>query len=76
MQQPGTLRLPVRPDPLIKPDLRQGRRVKVQVAVLFTPAGVNVNAPETQFKRVVLRIESKKGSMAAEPRCVPPTSGS
>ena len=71
VQQPGTLRLAVRPDPLIKPDLRQGRRVKVQVAVQFTPAGVNVNAPETRFKRVVLRVESKQRSLSG-PACSSP----
>ena len=68
VQQPGTLRLLVKPESLIKPDLRQGRRVKVPVAVEFTPANTNVNVPETHVKRLILQIDSKT-DRAAVPRC-------
>ena len=74
VQNPETLRLTVKPTSLIKPSLKQGRRVKVPVEVDFTPAGANVNAPEAHVIRIALRMRAK-GTAAAIRRCgpTPPT---
>jgi hypothetical protein len=71
VQTPETLTLAVKPTKLIKPDLKEGRKVKVPVQVQFDPQGANTGLPETHTIRIALRISSKAGTAAVR-RCTPP----
>jgi hypothetical protein len=70
VQQPETLKMPVKPTHLIKPALKSGQRVKVSAEVDFTPAGATTVA-EKQVRPIVLRIDAKNAAAAATRRCGP-----